>query len=257
MAEHFYGKSKALHMSNGAAEMFIAGLLYVACENSTVIAHQEVQQFLRERLECGDGGRSFTLYPIPQELDSPERLDFLALCTRLFANLLVLGRVPPSLAEDLYDRELELRFIAFASEFYDLLVESSSSDTLPVMNLPFDNDEDAVVVQIERLARRQIAARKSQPRNWPLMLSFIEEELRLYSRLTLKMNDSERRASILSRKAAVLEEMHRYKEAATCLREAAAIGSKESAPLYLESAQTLDEMDAEVTHQGDVDQKKT
>jgi hypothetical protein len=117
MAEHFWGRHHTMHTSNGGAELLFRAWVKRGERLPPTADLTAVVEFLKARLECADGGRSFQIDPPPTELSNLARMQSFAKIVSEFAGDLARGTTRAELGFG-SDRDLEVQWL---SQMFDLL----------------------------------------------------------------------------------------------------------------------------------------
>jgi hypothetical protein len=122
MAEHFVGRKRTIHTSNGGGEALLKLLASVGSEIAATPDEKAVVAFLQRRLAKGSGWRAFDLDSPDREPD--ERLLALAHITAEAARRLARpqGPLDPSLIAA--QQELRLRYLAMVVILYDMIADA-------------------------------------------------------------------------------------------------------------------------------------
>jgi hypothetical protein len=131
MAEHFWGRRHTVHTSNRGCEEMFHAWIQVGENIGPTPQTEAVLEFLRSRLQLGDGVRSFSLDPPPPELAEPGRLSCFATMVAGFADDLARGRPDPRIKVG-WNQELELIWLAQMLDLYDLINEALPPGTEPL-----------------------------------------------------------------------------------------------------------------------------
>jgi hypothetical protein len=121
MAEHFVGRKRTIHTTNGGGEALLKLLTSVGSHIAATPDEEAVVAFLKLRLNKGSGWRAFSLDPPGPELAATERLRALARITAEAARRLAhpQGPLDPSLSAA--QEELRLLYLAMVVILYDMI----------------------------------------------------------------------------------------------------------------------------------------
>lgn len=158
MAEHFSGRGRTVHTSNGGAESLFEGLIYLARAKAPDTELTFIADWLQGRLDrCGPGMRSFDLDPPPDELSTGNRLELLAGLVRAYAEELTKEVPDPNMTDISWDRGLRLRWLAMLVEWHSMIAEAyCGNPKIPSLDQANCAVRDRTAVAIYRLLNRDI-----------------------------------------------------------------------------------------------------